>query len=181
MALSRRGVTVWFTGLPRSGKTTLSRLLVERLRDLGVERVELLDGDVVRRTLSADLGYSRADRDENIRRIAAVAERHTRAGAVCVVAAVSPYAAARDAARAEIGDFVEVYCAASAAECAARDTTGLYERAFAGELVGFTGVDDPYEPPARAELVLDTVREPPEPLVERVVETLVAAGYLSPA
>jgi len=173
-----RGVTVWFTGLPRSGKTTLSSLVTEKLRALGVDRLELLDGDAIRKTFSVGLGYSKADRDENIRRIAAHAHDVTRSGAICIVAAISPYAAARTAARELIGDFVEVYCTAPVAVCAARDTTGLYERAFAGEIDHFTGVSDPYEPPEHPELRLDTVGGIPAALAEDVIDHLIGNGYL---
>jgi len=175
---SYRGVTVWFTGLPRSGKTTLSSLVTQKLRALGVKRLELLDGDAIRKTFSVGLGYSKADRDENVRRIAAHAHDVTQSGAICIVAAISPYAAARAAARELIGDFVEVYCTAPVEVCAERDTTGLYERAFAGEIDSFTGVSDPYEPPERPELRLDTVDGVPEALADDVIRHLVASGYL---
>jgi adenylyl-sulfate kinase len=178
MPATYRGVTVWFTGLPRSGKTTLSQLLAQKLRALGVDRTEILDGDVVRRTLSAGLGYSKADRDENVRRIAAHANAATRSGAVCIVAAISPYAAARAAARNLISDFVEVYCAAPIEVCAARDTTGLYERALAGEIASFTGISDPYEAPDHPDVRLDTAGGDPDALAGEVIDSLKALGYL---
>ena len=177
MPTTYRGVTVWFTGLPRSGKTTLSSLVTEKLRAAGVE-VELLDGDVIRRTLSVGLGYSKADRDENVRRIAAHADAVTGSGAVCVVAAISPYAAARAEARELIGDFIEVYCTAPVEVCAARDTTGLYERAFAGEIEHFTGVSDPYEPPEHPDLRLDTAFGDPVALANEVMDLLEIRGYV---
>ena len=177
MPTTYRGVTVWFTGLPRSGKTTLSSLVTEKLRAAGVE-VELLDGDVIRRTLSVGLGYSKADRDENVRRIAAHADAVTCSGAVCVVAAISPYAAARAEARELIGDFIEVYCTAPVEVCAARDTTGLYERAFAGEIEHFTGVSDPYEPPEHPDLRLDTAFGDPVALANEVMDLLEIRGYV---
>ena len=169
---------MWFTGLPRSGKTTLSRLVAERLRALGVDRVEILDGDVIRRTLSVGLGYSKADRNENVRRIAEHADAVTRSGAMCIVAAISPYADARAAARRLIGDFVEVHCRAPVDVCAARDTTGMYERAFAGEIDSFTGVSDPYEAPDQPDLSLDTVGGDPIALATEVIDRLEALGYL---
>jgi adenylyl-sulfate kinase len=178
MPATYRAVTVWFTGLPRSGKTTLSQLLAQKLRELGVDRIEILDGDVVRRTLSAGLGYSKADRDENVRRIAAHANAATRSGAVCIVAAISPYAAARAAARNLIGEFVEVYCAAPLEVCVARDTTGLYERALVGAIASFTGVSDPYEAPDHPDVRLDTAGCAPEVLADEVIRTLEALGYL---
>jgi adenylyl-sulfate kinase len=171
-------VTVWFTGLPRSGKTTLSRLVAGELEALGVDRVEVLDGDVIRRTFSAGLGFSRDDRTENVRRIAAHARTLTDAGTVCIVAAIAPYAAARAIARATIGEYVEVYCTAPVDVCAARDTTGLYERAFAGEIDAFTGVSDPYEIPQNPDLELDTATGDPALLARHVVERLVGLGYL---
>jgi adenylyl-sulfate kinase len=173
-----RGVTVWFTGLPRSGKTTLSSLVAQKLHALGVDRLELLDGDAIRKTFSVGLGYSKADRDENVRRIAAHAHDVTRSGTICIVAAISPYAAARAAARELIADFVEVYCSAPVEACAARDTTGLYERAFAGEIESFTGVSDPYEAPEHPELRLDTVSGDPEQLGDHVIQYLVQHGFL---
>ena len=177
MPTTYRGVTVWFTGLPRSGKTTLSSLVTEKLRAAGVG-VELLDGDAIRKTFSVGLGYSKADRDENVRRIAEHADTVTRSGAVCVVAAISPYAAARAAARELIGDFVEVYCTAPVDVCAARDTTRLYERAFAGEIEHFTGVSDPYEPPEHPDLRLDTTFGDPVALADEVLDLLETRGYV---
>jgi adenylylsulfate kinase len=168
---------VWFTGLPRSGKTTISRLVTDGLRARGA-RVVLLDGDVIRRTFSAGLGYSKADRDENVRRIAEHAAELTATGVICVVAAISPYAGARARARETIGHFVEIHCAAPVEVCAARDTTGLYERAFAGELEAFTGVSDPYEVPEAPELRLDTAHGDPEQLAARVLAELETRGYL---
>jgi adenylyl-sulfate kinase len=178
VATTFRGVTVWFTGLPRSGKTTLSRLVVAELESLGVDRLEVLDGDVIRRTFSAGLGYSRDDRVENVRRIAEHARTLTEAGAICIVAAIAPYASARAQARAAVGDFVEVYCTAPVEVCAARDTTGLYAKAFAGEIEAFTGVSDPYEPPENPDLSLDTSGGDPQALAAQVVERLAQLGYL---
>jgi len=178
VATTSRGVTVWFTGLPRSGKTTLSRLVASELEALGVDGLEVLDGDVIRRTFSAGLGFSHDDRIENIRRIATHARALTEAGTVCIVAAIAPYAAARAIARATIGDYVEVYCTAPVDVCAARDTTGLYERAFAGEIDAFTGVSDPYEVPQNPDLELDTATGDPAPLARQVVDLLVELGYV---
>jgi adenylylsulfate kinase len=180
MDAARSGVTVWFTGLPRSGKTTLSRLVTDDLRARGAQ-VVLLDGDVIRRTFSAGLGYSKADRDENVRRIAEHARDLTASGVICVVAAISPYADARARARETIGEFVEIHCAAPVEVCAARDATGLYELAFAGEIEGFTGVSDPYEVPAAPELRLDTADGDPGQLANTILAELEARGYLPPA
>ena len=168
------GVTVWFTGLPSAGKTTVANLVAERLAGLG-RPVEVLDGDVVRTHLSRGLGFSRADRDENIRRIGYVAGLLTGHGVTVLVSAISPYRAVRDEVRAaveRVGGFVEVYVATDLATCRARDVKGLYAKQARGELQGLTGVDDPYEPPLAPELVLDTAGEPPEASAEHVLALL---------
>ena len=174
--------TVWFTGLPQSGKSTLADLLAYELRESrGLSALEILDGDVIRTELSRGLGFSREDRDENIRRIAFVCKLLTRAGVPNIVAAVSPYREAREQARASIGRFVEVYCAATADQCAERDYKGNYAKARAGEIAHFTGVDDPYEPPASPELTLDTVGRTPEDCLAEITQKLEALGYLARA
>jgi len=174
------GFTVWFTGLSGSGKSTLAELLVHVLEERG-HRYELLDGDVVRTHLSKGLGFSKEDRDTNILRIGWVAERLTYHGAAVVCSAISPYREVRDQVRATIPAFVEVYCECSVDECARRDVKGLYEKAFRGEITGFTGVDDPYEPPDQAELVLDTERLSPEECLDLLVVKLEELGHLRPA
>jgi sulfate adenylyltransferase len=171
---SPHGVTVWFTGLPSAGKTTVANLVAERLAGLG-RPVEVLDGDVVRTHLSRGLGFSRADRDENIRRIGYVAGLLTGHGVTVLVSAISPYRAVRDEVRGaveRVGGFVEVHVATDLASCRARDVKGLYARQARGELQGLTGVDDPYEPPLAPELVLDTAGEPPEASAARVLALL---------
>jgi len=171
---SGSGVCFWLTGLSGSGKSTVGRLAAGVLRDQG-HRVEVLDGDDVRQNLCAGLGFSREDRDVNVRRIAWVADLLSRNGVVTFVAAVSPYRQTRDEARARMGDrFVEVYVHASVDECERRDVKGLYERARAGEIQAFTGVSDPYEEPLSAELVLETEQETPEESARRLVEHLEA-------
>ena len=168
------GVTVWFTGLPSAGKTTIANLVGERLAELG-RPVEILDGDVVRAHLSRGLGFSRADRDENIRRIGYVAGLLTGHGVTVLVSAISPYRMVRDEVRAaveRVGGFVEVHVATDLATCKARDVKGLYARQARGELQGLTGVDDPYEPPLAPELVLDTATEPPEASAAHVLALL---------
>ena len=150
------GFTIWFTGLSGAGKTTITELVVPQLKERGL-KVEVLDGDVVRTNLSKGLGFSKEDRDTNIRRIAFVADLLSRNGVGVITAAISPYREIRREARATMGDrFVEVYVKASVEECARRDVNGLYAKAFAGEIKGFTGVDDPYEEPSSPELVVDT-------------------------
>jgi adenylyl-sulfate kinase len=178
-AATRPAFTVWFTGLPQSGKSTLAEMLAAELRERrGVTALELLDGDVIRTELCRGLGFSREDRDENIRRIAFVCKLLNRNGVPAIAAAISPYREAREQARREIGSFVEVYCAASADDCAKRDYKGNYARARAGEIHHFTGVDDPYEPPGSPELTLDTVSEPPERSLGRILAKLEELGYL---
>ncbi len=172
-----KGFTIWFTGLPCSGKSTLAQLLEKELAGLGVKS-EVLDGDEVRKRLTRDLGFSKEDRDENIRRIAFVAKLLARNGTVAISAAISPYRAARDQARAEIGRFVEVYVKCPLEVCIARDVKGLYRRALAGEIQNFTGVSDPYEEPLNPEIVIETSQEDQEASVKRVLRHLHALGFL---
>ena len=173
-----KGFTLWLTGLPRSGKSTVAGLVAGRLRSLGVDKVELLDGDIIREGLCRDLGFSREDRTENIRRISFVSKLLTRNGVAVIVAAISPYREDRELAREEIQSFVEVWCKASIDACAERDYKGLYEKAKRGEITNLTGVNDPYEEPEDADLVLDTEGEQPEQSAERVMAVLQAKGYL---
>ncbi|HEX8067581.1 MAG TPA: adenylyl-sulfate kinase [Thermoleophilaceae bacterium] len=163
------GLTLWFTGLSGAGKSTIARLVEGRLLERG-HRVEVLDGDVVRTNLSKGLGFSKEDRDTNVRRIAFVADLLSRNGVVAITAAISPYREIRDEARETMGDrFVEIHVQASVDECARRDVKGLYEKAFKGEIKEFTGVSDPYEPPESPELLLDTESETPEESAEKVL------------
>jgi adenylyl-sulfate kinase len=151
-----KGFTLWFTGLSGAGKTTISKIVEAELRARG-SKVEVLDGDVVRENLSKGLGFSKEDRDTNIRRIAFVADLLSRNGVPVITAAISPYRELRDEARELMGDrFIEVFVKASVEVCAERDVKGLYEKAFKGEIKEFTGVSDPYEPPLNAEITLDT-------------------------
>jgi bifunctional enzyme CysN/CysC len=166
-----RGLTVWFTGLSASGKTTLCRAVYERLAARGC-RLELLDGDTVRKHLSKGLGFSREDRNENIRRIGFVAGLLTRNGVIALAAAISPYRAVRDEVRASIGDFVEVYVNAPLEVCEARDPKGLYRQARAGQLPAFTGIDDPYEPPFDPEVECRTDRETLEECIAKVLAAI---------
>jgi adenylyl-sulfate kinase len=173
------GFTVWFTGLSGSGKSTLAEMLVDVLQARG-HRYELLDGDVLRTHLSKGLGFSKEDRDTNILRIGWVAERLAYHGGAVLVSAISPYRDVRDQVRARIPRFVEVYVSCPVEVCAQRDVKGLYEKAFRGEITGFTGVDDPYEPPASAEVVVETDRLDPAACLERIVSKLDELGYLKP-
>ncbi|HVM01146.1 MAG TPA: adenylyl-sulfate kinase [Acidimicrobiales bacterium] len=150
------GLTIWLTGLPSAGKTTLARGIARRLAEAG-HRVEVLDGDVVRTQLTRDLGFSREDRAENVRRVGFVADLLSRNGVMAVCALVSPYRAERDEVRAlHDGRFLEVHVATPLEVCARRDVKGLYARQRAGELHGLTGVDDPYEPPDAPDVVVPT-------------------------
>jgi adenylyl-sulfate kinase len=168
------GLTLWFTGLSGAGKSTVAEIVERELRERG-HQVEVLDGDVVRQNLSKGLGFSKEDRDTNIRRIAFVADLLSRNGVVAITAAISPYRHTRDEARALMdGRFVEIHVRASVEECARRDVKGLYEKAFRGEIKEFTGVSDPYEDPVDPELVLETEQESPEESARRVVELVEA-------
>jgi adenylylsulfate kinase len=171
------GAVVWFTGLSGAGKSTLARALVPRLQALG-RAVEELDGDEVRTHLSKGLGFSREDRDTNIARIAFVARLLAKHGVLVIVAAVSPYRAARDAARAAIGEFVEIHVAPPLETCIERDVKGLYKKAIAGEIDRFTGISDPYEPPLSPELTIDTSKITVDEGVDRIVSLLRERGYL---
>jgi adenylyl-sulfate kinase len=173
-----KGFTLWFTGLSGAGKSTLSQLVSQRLCAHGA-RVELLDGDVVRTRLSKGLGFSKEDRDENIRRIGFVCELLTRHGVIAIAAAISPYRAIRDELRAAISPFVEIHVTCPIEILIARDVKGLYKKAMAGEIAHFTGITDPYEPPLRPELTVDTSRESPEESCQRVWQTLEALGLIS--
>jgi adenylylsulfate kinase len=173
-----RGFTLWLTGLSGAGKTTIAELVGAELEKDG-HLVEYLDGDVVRTHLSKGLGYSKEDRDTNIERIGWVASRLTRYGAAVLVSAISPYRETRRRARElveEFGPFVEIYVEASVEECARRDVKGLYEQAFAGKIKEFTGVSDPYEPPERPEIAIDTEAEEPRESARKVLERLSELG-----
>ena len=173
-----RGVTIWFTGLSGAGKSTIANVLIDRLKKEG-RRVELLDGDIVRTNLSKGLGFSKEDRDTNIRRIGFVAHLLTRNGVIAITAAISPYRSIRDENRALIKNFIEVYVKCPLEECVRRDVKGLYKKAMAGEIKEFTGVSDPYEEPLRAEVVVETDKESPEQSADRVMAKLQALGYLN--
>ena len=161
------GFAVWLTGLSGAGKSTLAELLVTRLREQGA-KVEILDGDIVRTNLSQGLGYTREDRDTNIRRIGFVAELLSRNGVIVVVAAISPYRDAREEVKRRIGRFMEVHVDCPIDVLTSRDTKGLYKRALAGEIGNFTGVSDPYEPPVSPSVVVHSDRESVEESIEKI-------------
>src|SRR5512141_1910836 len=167
--MEHKGFTIWFTGLSGAGKSTLANLLENELRVCGM-KVEVLDGDVIRTHLSKGLGFSKEDRDTNIRRIGWVCEVLSRNGVVAIAAAISPYREIRDEVRGKVGRFVEVYVECPVLVLADRDVKGLYKKALAGEIKNFTGVDDPYEPPLNPEVVCHTDgRETPEQSAAKVV------------
>ncbi|TMK24988.1 MAG: adenylyl-sulfate kinase [Actinobacteria bacterium] len=177
------GFTLWFTGLSGAGKTTIAEIVRPELERRG-RKVEWLDGDEVREHLSKGLGFSKEDRDANIDRIGWVASKLTRHGAAVIVSAISPYIDARDKARAmveEHGTFVEVFVDASVEECARRDVKGLYEKAFRGEIKGFTGVSDPYEAPANPEICIESEHDEPQESAVRIVELLEARSLIPAA
>ena len=173
-----QGCTIWFTGLSGAGKSTVSNIVESELCARGL-RVEVLDGDVIRTNLSKGLGFSKEDRDTNIRRIGWVCEVLSRNGVVAIAAAISPYHEIRDELRGKIGRFVEVYMECSIPVLADRDVKGLYKKALAGEIKNFTGVDDPYEAPLNPEVVCHTDgRETPQQSAAKVIAKLEELGYL---
>ena len=171
------GATVWTTGLSGSGKTTIARELADQLKARGVN-VEILDGDVVRTNLSKGLGFSKEDRDINIRRIGFVANLLSRNGVIAITAAISPYRAIRDEVRELTDRFVEVYVEAPLEVCESRDVKGMYAKARAGEIKGFTGIDDPYEEPLNAEVVCHTANESVEQSVAKILTFLESKGHV---
>jgi bifunctional enzyme CysN/CysC len=172
------GFTLWLTGMSGSGKSTVSKLLEQRLRALG-GRVEVLDGDVVRTHLCRGLGFTKEDREENIRRIGFLCELLSKHGVIAIAAAISPYRTARDEVRARIPNFLEVYLECPIEVLIERDVKGLYKRALAGEIPRFTGVSDPYEPPLAPELTINTAQETPEASVSRILDQIEKLGYIS--
>jgi adenylylsulfate kinase len=174
----QKGVTLWFTGLSGAGKTTITQALDQKLRQLDCG-VDILDGDIVRENLTKGLGFSREDRDENIRRIAFVASLLTRHGVIVLVSAISPYRSTRAEARQKIGNFVEVFVNAPLATCEERDVKGLYKKARTGEIKQFTGISDPYEAPENPEVECRTDLETLDESVAKVLDYLVKQGYLS--
>ena len=177
---SNNGFTLWFTGLPCSGKSTLAELVAQELERRG-RGVEILDGDVVRTHLTKGLGFSKEDRDENIRRIGFVCKLLSRHGAVAIAAAISPYRNVRDDVRSTIENFIEVYVDTPLEVCIERDVKGMYRKALAGEMKNFTGIDDPYEAPLNAEVVVETHKERPAESAARILAKLEQMGLVEPA
>jgi sulfate adenylyltransferase len=175
----RQGVCIWFTGLSGSGKSTTAEMLTWLLLEHG-RRVTVLDGDVVRTHLSKGLGFSKEDRDTNVRRIGFVASELVRLGGVVICAVVSPYRVARNDVRNMVGkdQFVEVFVNTPLEVCEVRDVKGMYAKVRRGELNGFTGIDDPYEPPHHPEITLDTVNHTPQENANLIVEYLIDQGYI---
>jgi adenylyl-sulfate kinase len=172
-----KGLTIWLTGLSGAGKSTLAMVVEQHLRGCG-RNVEVLDGDIVRTHLSKGLGFSREDRNTNIKRIAFVSGLLTRNGVVCITAAIAPYREAREQARKEIGNFVEVYVKCPIEVCRQRDIKGLYRLVDEGKIKNFTGIDDPYEEPEHPELIVETDKETITESVARIFTKLEELGYL---
>ncbi|OKH15017.1 adenylyl-sulfate kinase [Fischerella major NIES-592] len=175
--LQHSGVTVWFTGLSGAGKTTISSALEKVLLSQGY-KVEVLDGDVVRQNLTKGLGFSKEDRDENVRRVGFVASLLSRNGVIVLVSAISPYRNIREQMRQRIDNFVEVYVNAPLDVCERRDVKGLYQKARSGQIKNFTGIDDPYEPPLNADIECRTDLESLEESVSKVLAKLEERGYV---
>ncbi len=178
--MEQKGVTVWFTGMSGTGKTALALRLEEVLRQRGL-RVERLDGDIVRQSLTRDLGFSKEDRDKNIERVTFVAKLLTRNGVAVLCSFISPYRAVRANVAAEVGNFVEVHCHASLETLIERDVKGLYKKAIAGEIENFTGISDPYEAPENPDVMIDSGTETIEESLDKVLRKLEQLGYVPPA
>ncbi len=172
------GVTVWFTGLPCSGKSTIADRVAEILKEKGY-RVERLDGDILRKHISKDLGFSKEDRFENLRRAGFIAKLLTRNGVIVLASFVSPYKEIREELKKEIGNFIEVYVKASRETCIKRDVKGMWKKAINGEIKNFTGWDDPYEEPEDPDLIIDTDKESIEESTSKVLDLLERKGYIN--
>lgn len=172
-----KGFTLWFTGLPCSGKSAVADKVAEILKERGL-RAERLDGDIVRQSLTRDLGFSKADRDENIRRVTFVAKLLTRNGVAVLTSFISPYKEIREESRREIGTFLEVYTKCALEVCIERDVKGMYKKAMRGEIKEFTGVSDPYEEPVNPEILLETDKETLDESAAKVISRLEELGYI---
>ena len=175
--MEQRGFTLWFTGLSGSGKTTLAKAVEAELKARGL-KVERLDGDIVRQSLTRDLGFSKEDRDKNIERVTFVAKLLTRNGVITICSFISPYRERRQKSREEIGEFIEVYCQAPLEVLIEQDVKGLYKKALAGEIENFTGISDPYEPPENPEIVVNTAEETVEESTCKIIRWLEEHQYI---
>lgn len=173
-----KAFVIWLTGLPSSGKTTIAKILQEKLKQLG-QKVELFDGDEVRRQLSPDLGFTKQDRELHAKRVAYLSKLLARNGIIAIVSLISPYRSFRAFARQEIGNFVEVYVKCSLKTCMQRDPKGLYKKALRGEIQDLTGIQDPYEEPINPEVVVNTELQSPEESAEKILCVLRDLGYLT--
>ncbi|MHA1271682.1 MAG: adenylyl-sulfate kinase [Candidatus Helarchaeota archaeon] len=173
-----KGVTVWFTGLSGSGKSTIANLLKEKLNAMGITRVERLDGDILRKTLCKDLGFSKEDRNTNIERVIFISKLLTRNDVIVITSFISPYKNLRDFGRKEIGNFIEVFVRCPLDVCIKRDPKGLYKKALNNEIENFTGISDPYEEPDSPDLILDTNKETVEESAQKVLDKLIELGYI---
>jgi adenylyl-sulfate kinase len=178
--VEQKGVTVWFTGMSGAGKTALAKALEAELRNRGL-KVERLDGDIVRQSLTRDLGFSKEDRDKNIERVTFVAKLLTRNGVAVLCSFISPYRAVRDGVRDQVGNMVEVYCYAPLETLIERDVKGLYEKAIAGEIENFTGISDPYEAPENPDVMINSSTETITESLAKVLSKLERLGYVPPA
>lgn len=175
--MQQQGFTIWFTGLSGAGKSTVARIIENELRQRAL-KVEVLDGDVVRTNLSKGLGFSKEDRDTNIRRIGFVCQLLSRNEVIAIAAAISPYRAIRDEVRANVGNFVEVYVSCPLDTLVERDVKGLYKKALAGEIANFTGVSDPYEAPLNPEVTIESNKETPEQSAAKLLAYLEQTGRI---
>lgn len=173
----QKGFTLWMTGLSGAGKTTIAKIVEAKLKARGL-KIERLDGDVVRQSLTRDLGFSKEDRDKNIERVTFVAKLLSRNEVGVIASFISPYQAVRDHVRQETTNFIEVFVHAPLEVCAERDVKGMYAKAFAGEIENFTGVSDPYEAPANPEIIIETHLETPEESAARLIAYLEEHGYI---
>ena len=180
MNTKNKGFTLWFTGLPCSGKSTLAEIIAPELARRG-RTVDILDGDVVRTNLTKGLGFSKEDRDENIRRIGFVCGLITKHGGIAISAAISPYRSVRDEVRSKIENFVEVFVDTPLELCIQRDVKGMYKKAIAGEMKNFTGISDPYEAPLNPEIVIQTQKESEQESAARILGSLERMGLIEPA
>ena len=173
----QKGFTLWFTGLPCSGKSTIADAVATELQQRGL-KAERLDGDIIRKHLWKELGFSKEDRDENIRRAAFLAKLLTKNGIAVLTSFISPYRELRDYARREIDDFVEIYVKCPVEVCIQRDTRGMYKKALAGEIQNFTGVSDPYEEPLNPEVLIESDKETLGESIVKVIDGLKELGYI---